>query len=173
MVKNQSQKSFDGQRDGEKVLFVFRRSVFTVCKSFCIGILLFIFLGLPYFLLSRNNVITQVILAIGGILGALIIIKSIIVWYFSVYVVTDQRLRQVSQRGFFSTNVIDLPLSKIHNISYNIRGLVGTIFNFGTIIIQTIAGDLTIRNISQPEKNYNQLQDAVANSSLNNQVKYE
>lgn len=83
-------------------------------------------------------------------------------WYFTVYLVTNQRIRQITQRGFFGKDVVELRLSKIQNISYNIPGFSGEIFGFGTIVIQTFVGDLVIRNVEHPEKTYNKLQDAVS-----------
>ena len=68
----------------------------------------------------------------------------------------------MTQTGFFGTDVVELNLSKIQNISYNIPGFFGEVFHFGTLIIQTLVGDLVIRNVEHPEKIYNMLQDAVA-----------
>ena len=82
-------------------------------------------------------------------------------WRFTYYIVTDQRIRQVTQRGFFGTDVVELSLSKIQNISYNIPGFFGEVFHFGTLVIQTYVGDLVIRNVEYPDKTYNMLQDAV------------
>ena len=82
-------------------------------------------------------------------------------WYFTVYIVTDQRLRQVTQHGFFGKDVVELRLSKIQNISYNIPGFSGEALGFGTIIIQTVVGDLIINKVDHPENIYNKLQDAV------------
>lgn len=75
---------------------------------------------------------------------------------------TDQRIRQVTQKGFFGTDVVELSLSKIQNISYNIPGFFGEVFHFGTLVIQTFVGDLVIRNVEHPERTYNMLQDVVA-----------
>jgi hypothetical protein len=76
--------------------------------------------------------------------------------------VTNQRLRQVTQRGFFGKDVVELRLSKIQNISYNIPGFTGEVFGFGTMVIQTFVGDLVIRYVEHPDKTYNKLQDAVS-----------
>jgi hypothetical protein len=53
-------------------------------------------------------------------------------------------------------------LSKIQNISYNVPGLSGEIFGYGTIVIQTLVGDLVIHKVEHPDKIYNKLQDAVS-----------
>jgi hypothetical protein len=83
-------------------------------------------------------------------------------WYYTVYIVTNQRLRQVTQRGFFGKDVIELGLSKIQSISYNVPGFTGEVLGFGTIVIQTYVGDLVINKVEHPEATYNKLQDAVA-----------
>ena len=100
----------------------------------------------------------------GLVLGLILFMYHFMLWYFTVYIVTDQRIRQVTQRGFFGKDVIELRLSKVQNISYNIPGLSGEIFHFGTIVIQTFVGDLVIHNVEHPDKIYNELQDAVNNA---------
>ena len=103
------------------------------------------------------------LLPIGGLaLGLILFFYHWMMWYFTVYIVTNQRLRQVTQKGFFGKDVVELRLSKIQNISYNIPGFSGEIFGFGTIVIQTFVGDLVIRNVEHPDKTYNKLQDAVS-----------
>ena len=82
-------------------------------------------------------------------------------WYFTIYIVTDQRLRQITRKGMFGKNVIDISLNKIQSISYVIPGMAGEIFKFGTINIQTIVGNLTITNTENPDKVYDDLENAL------------
>jgi len=98
---------------------------------------------------------------IGFGVGLLLFFYHFLMWYYTVYIVTDQRLRQVTQHGFFGKDVVELGLSKIQTISYNVPGLSGEIFGFGTIVIQTYVGDLVINKVEHPENIYNKLQDAV------------
>jgi uncharacterized membrane protein YdbT with pleckstrin-like domain len=100
----------------------------------------------------------------GFAIGLILFFYHMIMWYFTIYIVTDQRIRQVTQKGFFGKDVVELRLSKIQNISYNIPGFSGEIFKFGTIIIQTYVGDLVIHNVENPDKIYNKLQAAVNNA---------
>ena len=102
------------------------------------------------------------LLPLGGLLlGLLLFSYHFIMWYFTVYIVTDQRIRQITQRGLFGKDVVELRLSKIQNISYNIPGFSGEMFGFGTIVIQTFVGDLVINKVEHPDEIYNKLQDAV------------
>ena len=86
---------------------------------------------------------------------------SIILWYFSIYIVTDQRIRQITQKGFFKKSVVDLGLDRIQSISYGVPGILGGVFGFGTILIQTAVGDLVISMVPRPEKVYNKLQNLI------------
>ena len=88
-------------------------------------------------------------------------------------IVTDQRIRQITQHGFFGKDVIELKLSKIQNISYSIPGFSGEMFKFGTIVIQTFVGDLVIKNVEHPDKIYNKLQDAVEISTKKEDINEE
>lgn len=78
----------------------------------------------------------------------------------------------MTQRGFFGKDVVELRLSKVQNISYNIPGFSGEVFGFGTLIIQTYVGDLVIRHVEHPDKIYNKLQDAVMDT-VEEQGNYE
>ena len=95
------------------------------------------------------------------IFGLLLFIYHFLMWFFTYFIVTDRRIRQVTQHGFFGKDVVELQLRKIQTISYNIPGFSGEMFKFGTIIIQTFVGDLVIKNVEHPNKIYNMLQDAV------------
>ena len=153
---------FDGQRGGEKLLFVFRRHMIAMRKGFYLLLIPFLLSAIPPLIWSNN--LELFLLPIGGLLiGLLLFTYHFIMWYFTIYIVTDQRIRQVTQRGFFGKDVIELRLSKVQNISYNIPGFSGEIFKYGTIVIQTLVGDLVINNVEHPDKIYNKLQDAVNN----------
>lgn len=157
----QRQVEFNGQREGEQVLFVFRRHIIAMRKGFYMLLIPFAISAIPPLIWQSN--LKLFLLPIGGLLFGLIFFGyHFLMWRFSYYIVTDQRIRQVTQTGFFGTDVVELSLSKIQNISYNIPGFFGEVFHFGTLVIQTYVGDLVIRNVEHPEKTYNMLQDAVA-----------
>ena len=157
---HESEKAFEGQRDGEEVIAVFHRHIIAMRKGF-LGLLIPLALTSIPPLIWQSN-LELFLLPIGGLLiGLLIFAYHFIIWRYTVFVLTDQRLRQITQKGFFGTDVVELKLSKIHNISYNIPGFSGEVFGFGTIVIQTYVGDLVINLVEHPEKIYNLLQDAV------------
>lgn len=152
--------SFTGQREDEEVLFVFRRHLIAIRKAFYMLAIPFIVSSIPFFIFPDKLWLFWV--AIGGLgVGLLLFFYHWVGWYYSIFVVTDQRIQQTSQTGFFGKSVIDLYLSKIQNISYNVPGFTGEVLGFGTIILQTYVGDMVIDKVEHPEKIYNQLQDAL------------
>jgi uncharacterized membrane protein YdbT with pleckstrin-like domain len=159
--KDDFQPEFDGQREDEELLFIFRRHMISMRKGFYLLLIPFAISAIPP--LIWQNTIELFLLPIAGLLvGFLLFAYHFIMWYFTIYIVTDQRIRQVTQHGFFGKDVVELNLSKIQNISYNIPGFTGEMFGFGTIIIQTVVGDLIIKKVDHPEEIYNKLQNALS-----------
>lgn len=140
--------------------FVFRRH-FLTAKSGVIFLILMIMIGVGLTLLWPNNIMifeTFLALILVGVLGFL---YSYMLWYFSIYIVTNQRIRQISQRGLFKKSVVDLGLDKIQSISYGVNGIRAGLMGYGTIVIQTAVGDLVISMVKNSEKIYNDLQNLI------------
>lgn len=155
------EQSFDGQREGEEVVLVFRRHIIALRKGFYSILIPFLIASLPTLIFPGEWLYLWI--ALGGLVfGFILFFYHWIGWYFTVFVLTDQRLRQSTQKGIFGKSVIDLPVSKIQNISYTIPGLSGEIFKFGTIVIQTYVGDLILDLVEHPNQVYNKLQDVAA-----------
>ena len=171
MTKEHNTRQFEGQREGEELLFVFRRHIIAMRKGFYCLLIPFALSAIPPLIWQTN--LQLFLLPVGGLaLGLLLFSYYFLMWRYTYYIVTDQRIRQVTQKGFFGTDVIELRLSKIQNISYNIPGFFGEVFHFGTIVIQTFVGDLVINNVDHPEDTYNKLQDVV-DAAADQQENYE
>jgi uncharacterized membrane protein YdbT with pleckstrin-like domain len=149
---------FDGQREGEEVKFVFRRHFLTAKKGIFFMFIM-IALGVVPMLIWTNNIHMFWFFVGMVIVGAFGFLYSYMLWYFSLYIVTDQRIRQISQKGIFKKTVVDLGLDRIQSISYGVPGIVAGIFGYGTILIQTGVGDLVISQVGKPAEIYERLQN--------------
>ena len=130
-----------------------RKGVYALAIPFTVA-------SVPYLLMPDTLWLFWV--AIGGLgFGTLLFFYHWLGWFYSIFIVTNQRIQQTTQKGLFGKSVIDLDLSKIQNISYTIPGFTGELFRFGTIVIQTYVGDMVISMVDHPEDIYNQLQDVV------------
>ena len=166
-------KYFEDQFDDEEVLFVFRKHPIVMRKGLIlcmfgplIGVLPATFkpdLGFGWFFGG---------LAAGILLGILLYIPSWISWHFSVFIITNQRLIQITQKGLFHRSVVDMGLPQIQMVNYQVAGLQETLLGFGTIMMQTMVGDLVIHDIHHPGRIQKKIleilreQGITANSSL-------
>lgn len=153
-------KEFDGQREDEEVVFVFRRHIIAMRKGFYALLIPFVVGSLPYLIWPSNFDLLWLSI-VGLVIGLLLFFYHWVCWYFTVFIVTNKRLRQSTQQGLFGKNVIDLGIPKIQNVSYNIPGFTGEIFGFGTVVIQTYVGDLVLDKVHHPDKIHNHLQTII------------
>ncbi|MBR0480750.1 PH domain-containing protein [Candidatus Saccharibacteria bacterium] len=153
--------TFEGQRENEKVALVFRRHISTA-KGGLFWLVIVMGLGyLPMVMWPGQQVMFWIFFG-ATILGILGFCYSLMLWYFSLYIVTDQRIRQVVQKGLFRKTVVDLGLDKVASISMNVPGLLAGLGNYGTIIIQTAVGDLVISKVKNVKKVYDAMQNVFA-----------
>jgi hypothetical protein len=146
-------KLFEDQMDDEEVLYVFRKHPVVMRKGLVFGMLgplagvipatIKPELGFGWFFGG---------LAAGCALGLLVFAPYWTAWFFSLFIVTDQRLIQITQKGLFHRSVVDIGLSQIQMVNYEVAGLQETLLGFGTIMMQTYLGDLVIHDVHHPAK---------------------
>jgi membrane protein YdbS with pleckstrin-like domain len=75
-------------------------------------------------------------------------------WSHTMFVITDQRIVDLDQRGFFQRVVTEIPLERIDQVTYEIRGVLPTVLRLGAIIVTTAgqAADLEFRRVRQPAR---------------------
>lgn len=155
-----SEMQFEGQREGEKVEIIFRRHLLTTYKGW-LWFLAMCGLGVvPMLLWKQDERMFWVFLSAVG-LGVLGYVYTYILWYFSIFIVTNERLRQISQKGLTKKIVIDIPFEKIQNVAFMTSGIMANICNYGTLIIKLEAGDMVISKVKEAEKVYNKLQNVM------------
>src|SRR5690606_33352163 len=135
----------------EEVLFVFRKHPIVMRRGFIIAMLILLLGSVPSLF---NPTYATYFMGMGAalVLGGLVMLPSWVSWYFSVFIVTNERFSQITQRGFFSRSVVDMRLGQIRLVSYQIAGLQETLLGFGTIMMQTLVGDLVIHEVHRPAK---------------------
>ncbi|HVI60926.1 MAG TPA: PH domain-containing protein [Candidatus Saccharimonadales bacterium] len=152
------EKYFADQFDDEEVLFVFHKHPIVMRKGLVFGLLGPLLgvlpaafkpeLGFGFFFGG---------LIVGCVLGLLIFAPSWISWHFSVFIMTDQRFIQITQKGLWNRAVADLALAQIQSVNYEVKGLQETLLGFGTIKMQTYVGDLVIHDVHRPARIQKQL----------------
>lgn len=153
---------FKEQFDDEELLLVFRKHPVVMRKGLIfasIGMLLPVLGTTALTVIYANNperlpsvTFLMMSLLLGFFLALLIMLPHWISWHYSVYIVTNQRLIQITQKGLFKRSMVALGLEQVQMVNYEVDGFMETMLGFGTIVVQSFVGSLTIHNVHHPAK---------------------
>lgn len=139
-------KLFPGQQTGESIYIVARQHWVIFAKHFFIWALLASALALfQYYapLLGARFLDGPISIFIDMAvqLYVLFLVTSLfIIWVLyrlNMYIVTNERVVDVNQRGLFSHHVSELNIEKIEDVTSEVNGILGHLFDYGTVYIQT------------------------------------
>ena len=73
-------------------------------------------------------------------------------YYLDILVVTDKRIVDIEQIGFFNRRVSTVRLEKIQDITIAVRGILGSMLKFGEIRIQSAgeAREFLMKDVPNP-----------------------
>ena len=133
---------FEAQHDREEVLLLMRRHPITNLWWLALIAML---VGVPLFwnefpLITNVSGPVQLALAVFWYLGlAFFAIQNLLLWFYNVYIVTDERIIDVDFFGLLYKNVNTTQIRKIEDVNYSQVGMMSSMFNYGNVIIQTAA----------------------------------
>ena len=133
-----SAKYFSDQLDNEELLLVFKKHPIVMRKGLILAMFALLFGTIPSLIRPEYSYLFWG-LGIGFVVALIVFFPSWISWYYSVFIVTDQRLIQIQM------------------VNYEVAGLQQTMLGFGTIMMQTFVGDLVIHDVHRPAKVQKQL----------------
>jgi len=144
-------KYFEDQLDDEEMLLLFRKHPVVMRKQLIISSVLLLLGTLPSFVRPEYSYFFGG-LGVGLLLAGVVMFYAWMGWYFSVYALTDKRLIQVKQKGFFHRSLVDISNEQISMINYDVSGLQETLLGYGTMTVQTYVGELVIKDVHHPKK---------------------
>jgi uncharacterized membrane protein YdbT with pleckstrin-like domain len=146
-IFKQSTNSFEGEENGERVVLLLRRHPFFILSRLALFVVLAmvpLIVGAIFFpFLSSNNVL-DVFLFICGAWYLFIwsaIFYALTMYTLDVWVVTDRRIIDSTQNGFFNRTTSELHLARIQDISVQVQGVVQTFLHFGDLQVQTAGAE--------------------------------
>lgn len=153
---------FEGQRSDEQVLRVFRKHPVVLLGHFFV----IVFLGTIGLVLILTKWFKGAEwLGLGIVfLSTLKALFLVMKWYFTIYILTNLRLRFIDQKGLFSRASIDLFFQDIDSVSLSVNGVLADFLHFGDIIIEARAGELFIKQLGNASVFYNSLQNNISQS---------
>lgn len=154
---------FEGQNPQEKILMLLRRHPLVLILSIiplilAITIAIFIYYYLPFIVEEfqegtwRNlwNLLASLAMMFSWTTFFIIFID----YYLDVWIVTNERIVDIEQKGLFNREIATLDLSKIQDVSMTQIGIIPTFFDYGDVQIQT-AGSVphfAFKQIKDPDK---------------------
>jgi uncharacterized membrane protein YdbT with pleckstrin-like domain len=148
--------TIQNQADDEEIIRVWRRHpvtligpLFKILAFAAIPIALILITGFSFLGSPILFALFMVILGVVVTFGA----YQWVSWYGDVYVLTNYRIIDVEQQGFFSRSFAETTLNNIQDISHEVTGVAATLWDYGTIVVQTAGAspDISLNQIGHPQ----------------------
>lgn len=132
--------------DEEKILAIIRKHWFVMARTIIIFVVLLL---LPPIILSLLPLIpaeldptlveplTNLLLALYIMVLLIFLFLLWMDYYLDMWIITNERIIDVEQRGLFNRQVSEIPLQHVQDVTLEVRGIIETFLKFGTIRIQT------------------------------------
>lgn len=130
-------------REDEELLLLERRHPWTlaapVAKLLLVWIPLWLLLRMVQTFSWGRTLLLLCILA-----SIVLVVYELWVWLLNVYLLTDQRLVDIHQRGAFRRTVTEIDLPDVAEVRYEINGPGGTFFRFGEVVASLEGGAMVV-----------------------------
>lgn len=148
---------FPGRQPNEKIIMVIRKHPIVYIRIGVVFILVAI-VPLSFFVTFWMNIFpisNPQVTGLAGYLGAILFLLYSLMFLmiaildeeFDLFILTDERLIDITQVSFLKRTVATTPLSQIQDTTSNIQGISGTILNYGRIDVKTAAGAASTFNM--------------------------
>lgn len=152
-----------GIMPGEQMLRIIRQHGFIFVKRIFFLLLLFILpFGFYYIVLQMfpsifagylNNAILYIAASAYFLFIWLFTFFSFIDYFLDLSFITNKRIIDITQKGFFARTVSEQELGRVQDVTSEISGIFPTLFKYGNVYIQT-AGEkerFVFENVPRPE----------------------
>ncbi len=143
--------TFPGQRPNEKVLMIIRkhpivyvRIVMAFVITAFMPLVIFLLVWFSYYPISEHPRVSAIIGIFSSAYVLIGLIITLIAWLneeFDLFILTNERLIDITQVSFLKRTVASTPLKQIQDTTSSIDGVLPTLLNYGNIEVQTAAGD--------------------------------
>ncbi|HEC32874.1 MAG TPA: hypothetical protein ENI63_01280 [Candidatus Kaiserbacteria bacterium] len=108
--------------------------------------------GVPLF-----NADASLLFFLSSIWTLLIWAKLFGIWtnyYLDIWIVTNNRIVNIEQRGLFDREVSTLRIERIQDVTLEINGIIATVLDFGDVNVQTAgeSEEFIMKGIANPER---------------------
>ena len=140
--------------DNEEIIKTVRQSWLKLSSLLVLPIILiiasFLFIYPLFYWGSRGIILFSAMLSV----GVLWLTRNYITWYLQTFIITNQRIIDIDQKGIFQKTVSDIPLAKTQDVFYKTKGIGQTLSRSGNVYIVLTDGktQLEVRNVQRPRQ---------------------
>lgn len=141
---------FEGQREGEEIIGIWRAHPFVLAKTGFICSALIILGSLPEAIWAPSWGIYLILLFIfASFIYALI---HYYMWFNTIYFLTGERIFAISQKGPLYRLTNEVPLKNIQNVMHSKKGIWQMMLDFGDVEIETSGAKtaMILRSLTHP-----------------------
>lgn len=146
-VFKESSHTFEGQEGGEDVILLLRRHHFIAFMPISFSALLAL-IPIFVFLIFYSSIVGSkfytlflLIACLFYMLLWLIAFYHLMMYTLNIVIVTNKRIIDRDQHGFFDRKVSELHVYRIQDVTVSIKGILPTILKYGDVAVQTAAVD--------------------------------
>lgn len=143
-----SRHHFPNQKEGEHVLMFLRRhwislfKILVMCGAMALLPTLIYWGGVNYTTIWDSSAFEAIFVLLTSAYYLFILLftfTNFLDYYLDVWIVTNKRVINIEQKGLFSRVVSENELSRIQDVTSEIKGITGTFLKYGTVFVQTAA----------------------------------
>jgi len=148
--------SFDSRHSDEEIILVLRRHWFTNLSWIILTILMLlspIFISATPLLDFFPDKYHFVFIAFWYLITFAIAFEKFISWYFNVFILTEERVIDIDFDNLLYKHISETQISLIQDVTVSQSGVSQTLFNYGSVFIQTAAQVPRIEILKVPNPN--------------------
>lgn len=147
-ISSLNRRLFPSQQEGEEIYMVIREHWVHLLLKILVWVFFAVVLVLfnrfahtyvPGLFEGRFGQITLLFTQVYTLFLVLSLFLIFVFYYLNLQVITNLRVVDIDQVGLFSHTVSELHIDKIEDVTSETNGILGTIFNYGNVFVQTAA----------------------------------
>ena len=155
--------------EGEELIHVLHHHVLSTFKPVFLNLLLYVAIpSLVWYAIPDLKILWIAIIVFG--VGKTI--STLVSWYYNALLITDVNLIDLEWHGIFHREATRIEYRQVESFSYEVSGVLNTIFKIGNIEIMKLNGTVNeIKGVFNPQKNsqlLTKLQDEIINQNIRN-----
>jgi len=147
--------NFHGKEKGEQVVLIIRSHWIVTVPYFFLAALV---LSLPFILVLliptfSSSIALLISLIITSLLVSLgIMVSTFVKWFYTVHIITDQRVVDLDFTSIMNHSMAEAQLERIEDVTHKQLGVIGSVFDVGTVYIQTAGAqnEIEFSNVPRP-----------------------